>query len=482
MYLRLTFTYEYLTKPYAQIMSKKRYAIVDIETTGGLTKRDRITEIGIVLFDGHEILDTYQTLINPERSIPTEITRITGITNEMVADAPKFYEVAKNIVQLTEGAIFVAHNVRFDYGFLRAEFKSLGFTFTRRQLCTVRLSRQVFPELKSYSLGNLIRHFDISVNARHRALDDALATTELMKYIFAEGDQEERIKDMVNQGIKESKLPAGITMDKLRDLPETAGVYYLINSYGHIVYIGKSINIQKRVMQHFSKITRKAERLAQMVAEIDYVETGNELVAFLLESREIKIHKPEVNKAQRNGDYPYFVHQYFDEQGYIRFGILKDTIKNAKGKDIIAYYKSIPSAKSHLNSTLHHYELCQTKVGLNEKPGSCFYVTLGKCHGACTGHEEAEDYNDRAEESLDYLKRVFDENLIIIEDGRSDDECAVVLIEDGHYQGYGYIDRESLNMGVEEIKEAIQYVESNPETNGIVRNYLNGEKRKIMRL
>lgn len=463
-------------------MAKKKYAIVDIETTGGLTKRDRITEIGIVLFDGEQVLDTYQTLINPERSIPNEITRITGITNEMVADAPKFYEVAKDIVQLTEGAIFVAHNVRFDYGFLRAEFKSLGFTFTRRQLCTVRLSRQVFPGLKSYSLGNLIRHFDISVNARHRALDDALATTEVMQHIFASGDQEETIKDMVNQGIKESKLPAGITMDKLRDLPETPGVYYLINSYGHIVYIGKSINIQKRVMQHFSKITRKAERLAQMVAEIDYIETGNELVAFLLESKEIKQHKPEVNKAQRNGNYPYFVYKYYDEQAYVAFGILKDTIKNAKGKDIIGYYKSIPSAKSHLNSALHHYELCQTKVGLNDKPGSCFYVTLGKCHGACTGHESSEEYNERAIESLEYLNRVFDENLIIIEEGRTEDEAAVILIEDGHYQGYGYMDKADLNQGIEEIKEAIDYVESNPETNGIVRNYLNGEKRKVMKL
>ena len=459
----------------------KNYAIVDLETTGGMSKRDRITEVGIVIFDGEKVIDKYETLINPERSIPHEITRITGISNEMVADAPKFYEVAKKIVEMTEGHIFVAHNVRFDYGFLREEFKSLGFTFTRRQLCTVRLSREKLPGLKSYSLGNIIRHFNIKVNARHRALDDALATAELMKIIFQQTDPTETIKSMINKGIKESKLPKGVTMDYLQNLPETAGVYYLSNDYDVIVYIGKAINIQKRVMQHFSKVTQKAEKLARMVSQIDYVETGSELVALLHESAEIKAHKPEVNKAQKNSSYPYFVHQFFDEYGYACCGILKDTVKNAKGKDIIGYYKSIPSAKSHLNSALHNFDLCQTKVGLNTNEGSCFYVTIGKCHGACTGHEEAEEYNLRAEESLQYLKKVFDENLVIIEEGRTEDESAVILVENGHYLGYGYIDKRDAKLGIEEIKEAIDYKRPNPETNGIVRNYLNGEKRKIIR-
>jgi len=222
----------------------KNYAIVDIETTGGMPKRDRITEVGIVIFDGEKVIDTYETLINPCRSIPYEITRITGINDDMVADAPKFYEVAKKIVEMTEGHIFVAHNVRFDYGFLREEFKSLGFTFTRKQLCTVRLSRQKLPGLKSYSLGNIIRHYGIQVNARHRALDDALATAELMKIIFTKTDPTETIKTMINKGIKESKLPKGISMEYLQSLPETAGVYYLTNDYD---VIGNTMKEQKKV-------------------------------------------------------------------------------------------------------------------------------------------------------------------------------------------------------------------------------------------
>ena len=458
----------------------KNYAIVDIETTGGKTNRDRITEIGIVIFDGEKVIDKYETLINPERSIPSQITQITGITDDMVSDAPKFYEVAKKIVEMTKGLIFVAHNVRFDYGFLKEEFKSLGFTFTRRQLCTVRLSREKLPGLKSYSLGNIIKHFNIKVNSRHRALDDALATAELMKIIFNKTDPTKTIQMMINRGIKESKLPRGVTMDYLQNLPESVGVYYFRNDYDVIVYIGKAINIKKRVMQHFSKVSKKAEKLARMVSQIDYVETGSELVALLHESSEIKANKPEINKAQKNSNYPYFVHQYYDKHGYACCGILKDTVKNAKGKDIIGYYKSIPSAKSHLNSAVHNFQLCQTKVGLNTNEGSCFYMGIGKCNGACTGHEEANEYNVRAQDSLHYLKKIFDKNLVIIEEGRSEDESAVILIENGHYLGYGYIDKIDSKLGIEEIKEAIDLKKHNPETNGIVRNYLNGEKRKTI--
>ncbi|HMR44937.1 MAG TPA: 3'-5' exonuclease, partial [Saprospiraceae bacterium] len=146
---------------------KNLFAIIDVETTGGRANRDRITEIAIALHDGEKVVKTFESLINPECPIAYGITELTGITNDMVADAPRFYEVAKEIGQLTEGAVFVAHNVRFDYGFIREEFNRLGFTYSRRQLCTVRLSRQVFPGLQSYSLGNLIRHFKIRVNDRH---------------------------------------------------------------------------------------------------------------------------------------------------------------------------------------------------------------------------------------------------------------------------------------------------------------------------
>ena len=213
----------------SNMTKKKTYAIVDLETTGGMARRDKITEIAIVITDGEQILDSYTTLVNPERSIPSEITRITGITNSMVSDAPKFYEVAKDVVEWLEGHIFVAHNVRFDYSFLKEEFARLGYTFSKRQLCTVRLSRKAFPGLRSYSLGNLITHFGLSVDARHRALEDATATAEIFLMILNNEENLDAARQLINLGLKESQLPKGLTIDPLQALPKSHGVIYFIN-------------------------------------------------------------------------------------------------------------------------------------------------------------------------------------------------------------------------------------------------------------
>lgn len=448
-----------------------------------MARRDRITEVAIVLFDGVEIIDTFDTLINPERSIPREITRITGITDEMVSTAPKFYEVAKKIVEMTEGAIFVAHNVRFDYGFLRNEFEQLGYTFTKRQLCTVRLSRKVFPKLKSHSLGNLIKHFDIKVNARHRALDDAKATTILLQKILEQDYSEGSLKQIINEGIKESKLPKDISIDFLHSLPESAGVYYLHNSYNKVVYVGKSKNIKKRVMQHFSKSTQKAARMAQMVSDITFEETGSELIALLLESYEIKSLQPEINKASRSREYPYFIYHYIDTLGYINFNILKNNQKNIKGKNVLSLYTSRLSAKGHLGNMAKQLSLCDKLVHIDEQDGPCFQYQLGACYGACCNKEAKEDYNERAEEGLHALKKLFNENFFLITEGRNLEERALILVENGHYKGYGYISTGDIRYGVEEMKEAIKYVPENPEANGIIRGYMEKEKGyKLIRI
>lgn len=441
-----------------------------------MARRDRITEVGIVVYDGLEIIDTFSSLVNPGRSIPPEITRITGITDHMVADAPHFYEIAKTIVEMTEGAIFVAHNVRFDYSFLRNEFEQLGFTYTRRQLCTVRLSRKVFPGLRSYSLGNLITHFGIDVSARHRALDDAMATTELLGKILAVDYSEGSIRQIVNAGIQESKLPEGITMDILHALPESAGVYYFHNSYSKVVYVGKSKNIKTRVMQHFSKSTQKAARMAQMVRGITFTLTGSELIALLLESFEIKSLQPEINKASRSREYPYFIHHYEDELGYIHFEILKNNQKNIKGKAVLSLYKSRNSAKGHLSTVTKALELCDKLVHLDDHDGPCFRYKVGACLGACILEEPAEDYNERATMAEELMNRLFDDNFVVVTDGRSLEERAVVLVEDGHYRGYGYMAVDDLSYGIEEIKEAIDYVPENPEANGILRAFIDGGK------
>ena len=452
---------------------EKFYAVVDIETTGGMSNRDRITEIAIIVTNGRSVIKSFTSLINPERSIPPEITRITGITNDMVRDAPKFYEVAKEIVEHTTDCIFVAHNVSFDYNFIRNEFASLGYTYTKRQLCTVKLSRKTFPGLKSYALGNLIKHFGIEVNARHRAFDDAYATTELLGRILSLENAEETATDIVNKGLKESKLPEGISLEKLHSLPETPGVYYMLNAYSRIIYIGKSINIKARMMQHFGAGTRKAERMLAQVAEIDCVETGHELLAIIHESYEIKKHLPEINKIQRTSDYPFAVSQFIDDDGYLNFVAHKSSDKKFPQQNILSYFGSIASAKGAISNLRAEFVLCESKIGATSKGKlPCIYRSMSECLGACTGEESAEDYNLRAQLAISSIDRIFEKDFFIVTAGRNTDEKGLILIENGLCQGFGYISVENMSYGIEEMKEAIDYKTPNFELNRLIRSYL----------
>jgi DNA polymerase III subunit epsilon len=438
-----------------------------------MSNRDRITEIAIILFDGEVIIDKFQSLINPERSIPFEITRITGITNEMVARAPKFYEVAKQVVTMTDGAIFVAHNVRFDYGFIKQEFENLGFTYTRKQLCTVVLSRKAFPGLRSYSLGNLIRHFGIEVENRHRAMDDTIATVDILSRILNKEEGRMQADRLINAGIKASHLPKDISIERIHNLPEVTGIYYFYNEYGTVIYVGKSNNIRKRIMQHFGKIDHKTDKFIAKVADLTYEETGSELIALLLESNEIKSLQPEINKAQRSKDYPYFIHHYIDPKGYVRFEWEKSSVKTRTDKNIVSHYSSKVSARSSLMYVTNEYSLCSGLTGLYDSTsGHCFYYQTGACSGACQQIEDPETYNERAQTGIETLRRNFDENMIVIVGGRNRDERGIVLIEDGHYRGFGYLVIEDLQLGPEEWKEAIKYLPPNPECNQIILTYL----------
>lgn len=447
---------------------KRKYAVVDLETTGGIPKRDKITEIAIVLFDGEKIIGEFQSLINPERSIPPNITRITGITNEMVEDAPRFYEIAKDVVELTEGCIFVAHNVRFDYHFLREEFKNLGFTYTRRNLCTVKLSRKAFPGLNSYSLGNLIRYFEIDVQNRHRAYDDAWATSIILGKIFEQQRTKKEVNALVTESIKLTKLPPSLDVKDIEDLPTACGVYYFSNKNEQIIYIGKSINIRKRVKQHFSKHTTKADKLLHDVSSISYEITGSELLSLLKESREIKEVRPPINRAQKTNRYNFAIVKGQDKSGYHRYEITRAD----KTDEALSFYGSRRSAQNHISQITSSFELCQKINGLDKSKSACFDHGIGKCAGACIGDEFPNTYNERFSESLLIVNKIFEDNFILFEQGRNYEEKVAFLIEDGHYRGAGYITLEDSQYGIEEIKECIKYEKLNPEADLIIRNYL----------
>ncbi len=459
----------------------KKFAIIDIETTGGTAARERITEIAIITHDGKQVLDTYTSLVNPERSIPFNITQITGITDSMVKDAPKFYEIAKKVVEMTEDCVFVAHNVRFDYSFIQEEFRRLGFNYTRKQLCTVKMARQAIPGLRSYSLGNLIEHLKIKVENRHRALDDTLATVILFEKIIAIESGTDTMTERINLGIKEANLPAGITLDFLHSLPEACGVYYWHNANGDVIYVGKSINIRKRIMDHFADKTEKGKKLYDGVADITYEITGSELVSLLLENHEIKRLKPRINKAQRAKYLAYVIYQYQDEKGFIRFGTAKNTHHIRKKNPIVAEYQQLIYAKGALKYITKEYQLCGKFTGLEGGEGPCFYYHLDQCLGACVGEETLETFNERAQTAIDAMQITFQQNFILLDKGRSPDEQAIVVVENNQFQGFGYVAVDEAVSHPTELKNYIKPYPSNMDAIRIIRMFLD-EKKGLRRI
>lgn len=418
-----------------------KYAVIDIETTGGLPKRDKIIEIGIVLYDGEKEIGRYETLIDPGYSIPPQITRLTGITGEMVADAPKFYEVARNIVEWTQDAVFVAHNVRFDYNFIREEFARLGYTFTRKQLCTKRLARKAIEGLRSYSLESLIHYLGIQVRHRHRALDDAYAASMVLDYVFKQRDSQEFALDLIHQGVKESRLPAALSLEYLHGLPEACGIYFFHNVSGDVIYVGKSINIRDRILQHFADHTPKATALQQQVDSITYEITGSELLALLRENEEIKKIKPEINRLLRKKELPIGLYGLTGPDGYIRYEIHKIPVPDSDYR-LIKKFSTPANAKSFLNAITERYQLCAKYTGQERPGGACFDYHIGKCYGACIGEESSESYNQRAKGLQDRMIHPR-ESFITYESGRSHGETTQLWFDKGVCIGYAYLDEYS---------------------------------------
>ncbi len=461
------------------------YAIVDLETTGTSARNGRITEVGIVLFDGEKIINQFSSLVNPERSIPWEITRITGISNEMVQSAPKFYEVAKKIVELTQDAIFVAHNVGFDYGFLRKEFGALGFTFSRKQLCTVRLMRKVFPGFRSYSLGNLIKRFDIEVENRHRALDDALATTELLRRVLRKNEGEEELNLLVNEGLKSSNLPKQIDLEFLHSIPDETGVYYMHDMEGDVIYVGKALNIRKRIMQHFADKTTKGNLIHEYVADITWEIMGSELAALLHESAEIKRIQPKLNRALSQRLLPFVIWSFMDEHGYICFESGKMTRAEAKKKKykLLADFPKKATARSRMRQAATEFGLCLRLSGIEKVQKPCFNFHIKTCQGACIQKEDPSSYNNRAEAAMEMLSRISNDTFIIIDKGRTPDEKLVVLVEGGDYQGFGYVNEaDSMGNDLESIRDIITPAYHHQDSILIIRRWLKGRERCMFKV
>lgn len=339
--------------------SSRKYAIIDVETTGGSARRERLTEIAIAVHDGEKVIDTFESLINPERPIPPFIQKLTGITNAMVEDAPYFYEIARKVVEMTEGCIFVAHNVKFDYMFIRSEFERLGYTYQRRQLCTKQLSKKLFPQIGRYGLDRLIDYFNIEVENRHRAMADVKATVEVFAHLLQQEQESNAFNQLINNGIKLSKLPGHLMLDDLHRIPEASGVYYFFGQNDHLLYVGKSKNIQKRVMQHFSKPTNQSLKFLSRTYRIDFEETGSEITAILREDEVIKQQRPEYNIAQRKTQKPYGLH-LVEVESEPFFQMELHPLVNDQENGFIKTYKSKRSAKLQVQGLLEKHGLSET--------------------------------------------------------------------------------------------------------------------------
>jgi DNA polymerase III subunit epsilon len=452
--------------------SQGMYAIIDIETTGGSAIQEKITEIAVYLHDGEKITGEFVTLVNPERNIPYFITNLTGISNEMVEDAPRFYEIAKTIVELTEGRTFVAHNARFDYSFIRQEFKSLGFNFKRNILDTVALSRKLLPGHKSYSLGNICKDLNILINGRHRAAGDALATVKLFEMLIEKDISINGFTSPLLKNTRNSKLNPNLDTKIINEIPEEPGIYYFYNEKGDLIYVGKSRNLYQRVTTHLSNnTTNRSMEMRDLIADIDWESTGSELIALLKESAEIKLNKPIYNRAQRRTGFQHGIFSFTDDNGYInfRYGTLNDD------EAPVSVFTSRDKAKSKLNSLIENYQLCQKLSGLYETNGACFHYQVGICKGACCGKETPEVYNERASRAIEefiFTRR----NFFIIDRGRNHEERCAVRIVNGKYSGYGYFSINDMGFGLSAVHDCIKPSADNRDIQVILKQYLKNNK------
>jgi len=440
------------------------YAIIDVETTGTGASYGKITEIAIVIHNGQTVTETYNTLINPECNIPWNITRLTGITNDMVTNAPKFYEVAKKIVELTAGKIFVAHNAQFDYSFIKEEFKRLGYDFKRKTICTVKLGRKLLPGHRSYSLGNICADLGIQITDRHRAIGDALATAKLFDILLAQNNLLESSL-FVQQTYP---LPS----EKMAAIPGKTGVYYFYDAQGNIIYVGKSKDIHQRVLTHFGNLqTKKAIEMRDKVADLSWEETGSELVALLLESAEIKKHKPLYNRSQRRSAFNFGLFSFEDPDGYLNL-----KINPIEGEDIpLTTFHFQQEGIDYLHNLAEKYALCKKLCHLDNCSGECFEAQIHHCQGACTGLESAANYNLRVNKSVHALQ-YRSPNFFVIDQGRTNDENAIIKIASGRFVGFGYASTDCSSNNIELLHDCIQKYNDNRDIRVIIKGYLNRSK------
>lgn len=372
---------------------------VDIETNGLNHVRGRVIEVAAIRVENGRITREFNQLIDPGTELPAFITTLTGIRPEDLKGAMPFRQIARELHDILNGAIFVAHNVRFDYSFLKQEFKRAGLEFLPKQLCTVKLSRVLYPQERSHKLEALIARHGFSYQKRHRAYDDAHVLWQFLQHCIAAFPYE-TIETAVKRQLRQPAIPKDLPPALIKDLPDTPGVYIFEDDNGKPLYIGKSINIRRRVLQHFGHDhdDTKEFRLAQTVKHISSQQTAGELEALLLESRLIKEMMPLYNRKLRRTQKLLIARRIDDERGYATIALEEASqLEPDNLGSVMAVYARRGAAKNSMNDLVRLHGLCPKLLGLEKssRGGACFLSQLGKCRGACVGRESAASYNQR---------------------------------------------------------------------------------------
>ncbi|MFH7000034.1 exonuclease domain-containing protein [Flavobacterium sp. FlaQc-57] len=451
-------------------MKKQEYAIVDIETTGGNASGSRITEIAIIIHDGKNVIERYETLVNPEKEIPISIFALTGIDNEMVRHAPIFDAISEKVLEMLTDRIFVAHNVNFDYSFVRHQLEQAGFKWTARKLCTVRAARKIKPGLGSYSLGNLCDSLDISLENRHRAGGDADATAILFSRLL-EWDDEGHIAKMIKNTAQDQRLPPNLPPEDFNKLPEKPGIYYFYNEVKKVIYVGKAINLKKRVASHFSghKINSQRQNFLRDIYEISFEVCATELMALLLECTEIKKLWPTYNRALKRFEPKFGLYQYEARNDYKYLVIGKMN----KFQTCIHEFNSQHAAITLLRSLAEQFKIdhrfCKyTKPEVGEIFQSNVVPVL----------PDVSEHNIQIDNAIDFLL-TNRPSFAIIDKGRSRDERSCIWIENGHFYGMGYIPSDVLITDPTEVKDYVTPYKSNQYMAQLIFAFAEKNPRKV---
>ena len=440
------------------------YAIVDIETTGGYAGAGGITEIAVIITDGEQSLQQYQTLLNPVYTIPRYVEALTGITNAMVENEKHFSMIADELYELLYDKIFVAHNVNFDYSFIKYHLAEAGHQLNCKRLCTVRLGRQIIKGAPGYSLGKICRHLGIEIDQRHRAGGDAVATAKLFHHLL-KNDCNDCIQTMLKTKSKEQNAPPNLPVEQIKKLPNQPGVYYFHDEKGKVIYVGKAKNLCKRVNSHFANNNpaKQKQEFLRKIHDISYQTCGTELMAFILESVEIKKLWPQQNRSQKRLEQTYALYSFEDRNNYLRLAIEK------KNKTLQPLYTFNLLAEGHnlLRKLCTQFKLCPKLCFLQTSAATCTGVEANTCAGACEYKELPAEYNHKVRQCLSYLNNELP-TFALMDTGLQHQQLSCILMEKGRFYGMGYLPGDCTVQSIDELKNYLTPYSENDYIRGLI--------------